>query len=219
MLTSIGTWPPLISITTNRIAAFLVYRKAKYAMDDYVVKPLWGESAIKYSNEFDRYPNLWTNLCYVPAGMLSGAATTIFLSKSNVYDKMKRLTTYPAPVELVKNAAQTSVLMSNNHHDLDANGKIKKVARVGSYGAARQIVKQRGVGALWTGFRLHFIRDVVGSGVYFGAYEIFKQSIGTYFHIRDPNGSWAPALAGGMAGLVGWTLVCSSNSGVRLHAL
>jgi hypothetical protein len=107
-------------------------------------------------------------------------------------------------VELVKNAAQTSVIMSGR----TGTAPGERVARVGSYRAAKQIIQQRGISALWTGFRLHFVRDVAGSGIYFGAYETFKQSLGTYFEIKDPNAStWIPGIAGGAAGLVGWTLV------------
>lgn len=83
----------------------------------------------------------------------------------------------------------------------------RKADRVGSYAAAKRIVQNRGFGALWTGFRLHLMRDTVGSGVYFGIYEGSKQAIGTYFQIEHVNASWAAAAAGGLAGLLSWTAV------------
>lgn len=76
----VGTWAPLVTVTANRIAGFLIYRQAKYGIDSHIIKPVTGESAIQYSNDNQKYPNLMTNLCFVPAGMISGAATTIFLS-------------------------------------------------------------------------------------------------------------------------------------------
>lgn len=91
------------------------------------------------------------------------------------------------------------------------SGDPKRSNRVGSYAAAKQIIQQRGVGALWTGFRLHLLRDTVGSGVYFGAYEGSKQAIGTYFRIENVNASWAAAAAGGLAGLLSWTAVSTNH--------
>lgn len=110
-------------------------------------------------------------------------------------------------MELIKNAAQTSVLMSS---DANARGPVtaKNVGRVSSYAAFREVLKNRGVAGLYTGFRLHLIRDIIGTGIYFGVYETTKQSLNSYYGAEKANSAGAVALAGGICGVFAWAIVC-----------
>jgi hypothetical protein len=60
---------------------------------------------------------------------------------------------------------------------------------------------------LWTGFRLHFVRDVVGSGIYFGVYETCKQSLNSYYGAEKANTPTAIAMAGAVCGIASWLVV------------
>lgn len=83
----------------------------------------------------------------------------------------------------------------------------KNVGRVSSVAAARQIMGERGVLGLFTGFRLHFYRDVLGTGLYFGIYETLKQSINSAYGSDKVNAPGAVAFAGAACGVLSWTMV------------
>lgn len=181
----------MLSITISRVAGFSVYQKAKYILDDAIERST-GKSPLKLANTPGTYPDLATVTCFTTAGAISGAALAVILS----------------PFELVKNATQTSVLMSRNDIDFrgPAIGSIepKGHGRVNSWLACKQIVQRRGFLGLWTGFQLHLLRDVAGTGIYFGVYEATKQAITTYSGVGKPNTATAVATAGMLCGVMSW---------------
>ena len=59
---------------------------------------------------------------------------------------------------------------------------------------------------LWTGFRLHLLRDVIGSGIYFGVYETTKQSLNSYYGAEKANSAGAIAVAGAICGIGAWVV-------------
>ncbi|KGQ01396.1 hypothetical protein PAAG_11859 [Paracoccidioides lutzii Pb01] len=60
-----------------------------------------------------------------------------------------------------------------------------------------------GYRGLYTGVRLHAIRDTIGTGLYFGIYETSKQLISTYLgEHTSPFG--APMVAGALSGVIPW---------------
>lgn len=87
----------------------------------------------------------------------------------------------------------------------------KNVGRVSSVAAARQIMGERGVLGLFTGFRLHFYRDVLGTGLYFGIYETLKQSINSAYGSDKVNAPGAVAFAGAACGVLSWTMVSAAS--------
>lgn len=109
-----------------------------------------------------------------------------------------------APFELVKNCTQTSVLMASKSNGSKAP---KNAGRVSSYDAVRQITAERGLLGLYTGFRLHFLRDTLGSGIYFGVYEAVKQSLNSAYGASQVNAPGSVAFAGGVCGIVAWGVV------------
>lgn len=81
--------------------------------------------------------------------------------------------------------------------------------------AVVEIVRAKGLTGLYQGFRLHFWRDTLGSGLYFGEYEALRQAFG-----RLPSGEqgdtpvWAPIhpsllpfACGSLAGVTPWALI------------
>jgi solute carrier family 25 (mitochondrial carnitine/acylcarnitine transporter), member 20/29 len=88
----------------------------------------------------------------------------------------------------------------------------KNAGRVSSQDAVRQIIRERGLRGLYTGFRLHFLRDTVGSGIYFGVYEAVKQSLNTAYGADKVNAPGAVAFAGAVCGIVAWGVVSKHQS-------
>lgn len=91
------------------------------------------------------------------------------------------------------------------------NSAAKNAGRVSSVGAARQIMAERGFLGLFTGFRLHFYRDVLGTGLYFGIYETLKQSINSAYGADEVNAPGAVMFAGAACGVLSWTMVSASS--------
>lgn len=190
-----GTTAPLLSLTITRVAGFSVYQKAKYSLDG-LIENATGVSPLQTVNTPGSYPNLQTVACFTTAGAISGAALTPFLT----------------PFELVKNATQTSVLMSSTSDpfsthpgpNIGAVAPTKVDSRVRPWQALRQIIASRGPLGLWTGWNLHLARDTVGSGIYFGVYEAVKQTITSYRGADQPNTMMAVATAGMFCGVMSW---------------
>lgn len=187
----IGTLSPLVSITTSRALGFSIYRKAKYTFDRWI-EAATGSSPLQHVNKPGTYPNSATLLCFTGAGMVSGGVTAIALT----------------PVELIKNATQSSVLMAtSNNPQAATNSNLKNYGRVSSWASMKRIIERRGVFGLWTGFKLHLIRDVIGSGIYFGVYETTKQSLNSYYGAEKANTPGAIAVAGAICGIGAWVVV------------
>ncbi|KIW72932.1 hypothetical protein PV04_01091 [Phialophora macrospora] len=188
-----GTFNPLISITMSRALGFSIYRKAKYTFDGWI-EAATGRSPLQHVNKPGTYPDIYTMTCFTGAGMVSGAVCAVTLT----------------PVELIKNATQTSVLMASAPADHTNStvitGGPKNSGRVSSWQSMRRIVARQGPLGLWTGFRLHVIRDTIGSGIYFGIYETTKQSLNSYYGAEKANSAGAIAVAGALCGIGAWVM-------------
>lgn len=89
------------------------------------------------------------------------------------------------------------------------------------------IVSKMGILGLWTGFRLHFVRDSLGTALYFAEYDVMRFWLGRR---NDASGKdnfgtaatstelpdWAkgrlspkmvPFLCGSLAGVTSWALI------------
>jgi hypothetical protein len=92
-----------------------------------------------------------------------------------------------------------------DHTRPSTNGSAAKNAgRVSSIESTKRIVARQGILGLWTGFRLHLIRDIAGSGIYFGVYETCKQSLNSYYGAEKANSAGAIAMAGAICGTMAW---------------
>jgi Mitochondrial carrier protein len=114
-----------------------------------------------------------------------------------------------APFELIKNATQTSVLMATETPRGPTISSIQSegAGRVSGWNACKQIVQRRGILGLYTGFQLHLLRDVIGSGIYFGVYESTKQTMTAYTGAEKPNTMTAIAISGWICGIFSWVVV------------
>lgn len=183
-----------------------------------MIDSTFGYSPLAIVNTPGTFPTLSTTFCFTTAGALSGAATTLFTCMPTPVTLMSLIKT--GPIEVAKNATQTSVLMSAKNGDLKASSvlsDIKKGAgRVSSLAATRQISQRHGFFGLYTGFRLHLARDVAGSAIYFGVYEATKQAMTSISNTDKANTPLAVATAGMLCGICSWGFVSSFHPGVRL---
>jgi len=97
------------------------------------------------------------------------------------------------------------------------SGPPKNAGRVNSFLAVKRVIERRGVRGLWTGFQLHLVRDVIGSGIYFGIYETTKQSLNSYYGAEKANSAGAVAIAGALCGIGAWVVVRMQPACSSLH--
>jgi len=78
-------------------------------------------------------------------------------------------------------------------------------------------MRQSGIRGLYTGFRLHLLRDTLGTALYFAEYDVFRHVLGRLpsglqgpqprwlpFHIPD---SLIPFTCGSFAGVSSWAII------------
>lgn len=100
------------------------------------------------------------------------------------------------PFELTKLNAQLSGKMAKEQG--------KKEITSGSWPLAKQLIKDRGIAGLYCGYRLHLIRDTIGTCIYFTTYETAKQIFGNA-QGASPTSPFAVMAGGGLCGIASWT--------------
>ncbi|CAO3607568.1 unnamed protein product [Cunninghamella blakesleeana] len=112
------------------------------------------------------------------------------------YNHGRRSTTTTHPSSS-SSSSQYSSTNTNSHFQ-------QRKVSTSSWASAKEIVTKKGALALYSGFGLHFLRDSVGTGVYFGTYETTK------FLLTKKDQSAGPLtqfLAGGICGILCWLVV------------
>ncbi|KAG8631346.1 hypothetical protein KVT40_000486 [Elsinoe batatas] len=173
-----GVLPPLVSVTAVRTASFSIYQMAKYKYAGYFER-VTGESPLAIANAPGRYPTASTMLCFGAAGATAGSIVTVLA----------------CPFELTKLHAQLASKMAREQGKKDVNS--------GSWPLARQLIKDRGFMGLYSGYRLHLIRDTMGTCIYFTTYETAKQIFGNA-RGNSPTSPFAVMAGGGLCGIVSW---------------
>ncbi|KAF4967515.1 hypothetical protein FSARC_4900 [Fusarium sarcochroum] len=196
-----GVTAPMASITLVRTVSFSIYQRAKYSYAGWV-KRNSGFDIIGHVNRHGTYPNLYSVACFGAAGATAGSVIT-FLA---------------CPFELTKLSAQVSVLLAER--GASSKGSHAVAASYQNKGTLRtmaNIIKHRGIFGLYTGFRLHLLRDTLGTAIYFMVYESGKQ-IGNTIAGDHPNSNKAAVVAaGGMCGLVSWALIYPIDSAKSIY--
>lgn len=189
-----GLMAPLMSSSVAKAIGVTVYTDVKpYAarLQHYTFKPLTVPAT---ASSQMKAVILAANNAPVSflAGASSGAACALFA----------------CPFEFTKLFQQLYVLMQDELH-LSPRRMPKTTWQV-----AKQIKRQEGVMGLYSGFRLHLIRDAAGTALYFSVYETAKILIdgvtgkdcvipGTSI----PTGPLSIAVAGALSGVLSWVLV------------
>lgn len=192
-----GVAPPLISVTLVRTISFSIYQRAKYTYDRTITE-MTGQSPLMHANAPGSYPSLLTVSCFGAAGATAGAV----------------ITTLSCPFELTKlneqlagKEARQRALPSNSAMSSSAQ---TSSLRAGSLATARRLVRDRGFAGLYSGYRLHLLRDTIGTCIYFMTYESTKQLMSNA-RGRSPTSPYAVVVAGGVCGIVSWACVCGES--------
>jgi len=187
-----GVLSPLASVTLVRTISFTVYQKSKYTFDRWIYNAT-GSSPLVIANTKGATPNLLTIACFGAAGATAGAAVTAIA----------------CPFELVKLSAQTQQLPFEEM--LKSGTKIDESVRrsyedKGTLRTAQNLIRHRGFMGLYSGFRLHMLRDSIGTAIYFVAYESVKQFLANA-RGNSPTTPTAVVIAGGLCGLISWACI------------
>ncbi|KAK6004422.1 hypothetical protein QM012_008284 [Aureobasidium pullulans] len=183
-----GVGAPMASVTIVRTISFSLYRRSKHVVDHYMTQ-MTGQSPLELANKTGQSPTLATITCFSSAGAIAGAA----------------ITCVSCPFELIKLNAQLAGKMQREANPSDRPQPISDL-RTGAFRTAQQLVRDRGFRGLYCGYRLHLVRDTVGTAIYFGTYETVKQLLSN----ARGNGSAEPAavaLAGATCGIVSWVMI------------
>lgn len=179
-----------------RTVSFSIYQKAKYTYDDWIFRAT-GKSPLVIANAKGATPTFSTIACFGAAGATAGAV----------------ITAIACPFELTKLSAQIAVLNAEKAAKAKGvNPIIQSYQQQGTIQTARALIRHRGFPGLYCGFYYHLLRDTIGTGVYFMAYESCKQLLGNA-RGNSPTSPQAVVVAGGICGLVSWA--CVSPSGLR----
>lgn len=192
-----GVGPPMISVTVVRTISFSLYQRAKYSIDRSITQ-LTGKSPLAVANAPNSYPDLYTLACFGGAGATAGAV----------------ITTISCPFELTKLNEQLAGKMVREAVKArevamkDGAVGAPPVADVkfGSWSTARRLINERGIAGLYSGYRLHLLRDTIGTGIYFMTYESAKQLLANA-RGREPTSPYAVVIAGGLCGIVSWMCI------------
>ncbi|EFI28366.1 hypothetical protein CC1G_13900 [Coprinopsis cinerea okayama7 len=113
-----------------------------------------------------------------------------------------------APFELVKVRRQLE-------YSIAATKGITLKKAPGTLEAVRDIYRINGIGALYMGFRLHFIRDTMGTALYFLEYDAMRHLLGrNRLGEQGETPPWLPIhsslvpfVCGSLAGVTSWALI------------
>lgn len=109
-------------------------------------------------------------------------------------------------------SAQISTVMaSRNHSSMDDAVLRSSYEQKGTFKTAQNIIANRGPLGMYSGFRLHLMRDTLGTIIYFSTYECTKQMFVKLQGSHSPNSPLSVALAGGFCGLMSWACVGHSR--------
>jgi len=100
-------------------------------------------------------------------------------------------------------------------YTIAASKGITLVKPPSTVGAVKEIFKSNGIRGLYTGFRLHFLRDTLGTALYFLEYDGMRHLLGRQRNgEQGPTPSWLPIhpslvpfVCGSLSGVTSWALI------------
>ncbi|OLY82778.1 Mitochondrial ornithine transporter 1 [Smittium mucronatum] len=93
--------------------------------------------------------------------------------------------------------------ISKSEIDCGLKGNVRKSSNINS---AIHIFECRGASGLFSGLRIHLVRDFLGTGIYFSTYEASKELFRKLSNSSN-TGPVAHSLAGGFCGILSWLII------------
>lgn len=184
-----GIWAPLISTSISKSLSVMLFTTTK----PYCYNILYPN---QLSNSQAEAHPLIRNLpvCFI-SGTLAGGGVSIFACPfefTKIYAQIVKLVQKKSLSDLPKH-------LQTNH---------QVITKVSTAQTIRQIIKHEGLIGLYSGYKYHFIRDSLSSGIYYSIYESVKWTMNSLIN-ADPNKSSQISIlfAGGFSGILSWTLI------------
>lgn len=187
-----GIWAPLLSTSFSKSLSVLIFTDVKPS----VYKVLYGDGPTS-GTSLSSHPLLLNAPVCMVSGFIAGGGVSVFACPfefTKVYSQILVL----VHNKLMKDLPRQLQTNHQSHH-----GKSPSTAAI-----FRQIVRHEGIKGLYSGYKYHFLRDSISSGVYYSIYESLKwtmNSILDKYQVGSPQISIL--LAGGFLGILGWTVV------------
>ncbi|AEO61651.1 hypothetical protein MYCTH_2312027 [Thermothelomyces thermophilus ATCC 42464] len=197
-----GVTAPMASITLVRTVSFSIYQRSKHAYCDWVKRNL-GVDVMAHVSSPGSLPSFWSVATFGAAGATAGSCITVIA----------------CPFELTKLSAQVSVLLADkkNYPKPGSHAIAASYQNKGTLKTLGNIIKHRGFGGLYTGFRLHLMRDTLGTATYFMTYESSKQLLTTFGGDGTHSNPLVVVVAGGLCGIVSWALIYPVDSAKSIY--
>ncbi|KAK7206390.1 mitochondrial carrier domain-containing protein [Myxozyma melibiosi] len=196
-----GVGAPMISVSIVRTLSFSIYAQCKATYTTiansvmgagYVVDPA---GPIPLTEDQLAHPgkNL---LRAIPTYFMSGFTAGGFIAM------------FSCPFEFTKLSTQIEMLMARaSYANLPDSEFTKTYVPKGTLESAKDIVRRRGITGLYSGFRYHFVRDALGTSLYFSVYESSKQLSRMYSPTQADPGPLVIAISGGLCGIFSWAVL------------
>lgn len=154
-VTDIGVLAPLASVTLVRTISFSIYQKAKYKYSSVIGQATGQDEPLVVVNRPGSVPTLSTVACFGAAGATAGGIITVVACER--WRNFKEILAYlwSGPFELTKLSAQISVLMARTNLSSMDDPVRRSYAQKGTFATAKNIVLNRGLSGLYSGFHLH----------------------------------------------------------------
>lgn len=141
-----------------------MYQRSKYTYAAWI-KQNFGIDPLVHVNTPGNYPNLATISCFSAAGATAGSVITLVACRFRTRSRSYFTDSLKGPFELTKLSAQLSVVMAaRSNSSITDPVKSKKVAasyqNKGTFQTARNIVRNRGIAGLYSGFSLHLRESI-----------------------------------------------------------
>lgn len=163
---------PLIANSISRSLTILLFLK---------IKPIFNDSA--QCLEKTKSVMLENQINF-----LSGAASAGIISF------------FSCPFDSLKIQSQISKLAQND----SSNGLSSQIQdskqKLSIIKTLKKIVKYKGFGSLYSGFKYHFLRDTLSGGIYYSTYELTKRLLSSF---EDISLKTSIFVSGGIAGVLG----------------
>lgn len=184
-----GIWAPLISTSFSKSLSVSIFTQAK-PMVYQLLYPSSSDTSRTVAHPFIR--NI--PVCFF-SGCLAGGGVSL----------------YACPFEFTKIYAQIEKVIQNKSlkdapmHLQAANSNFKSSSTME---IVKRVIHHEGPKGLYSGFKYHFMRDALSSGIYYSVYESLKWAMNTLINKDASQSSQISILlAGGLAGVLCWTCI------------
>lgn len=176
-----GIWAPLVSTSFSKSISVLLFTQSKPVC-----------YSLLFSEEDTTHPFVQNiPVCFL-SGVIAGSGVSVFACPfefTKIYAQIYKLVQTSSVAEIPIRPGKATVSLSTGQ-------------------TIRQIVRHEGVRGLYSGFKYHFLRDSLSSGIYFSVYETLKWATNIAL---NPHGNQTShlsiLLAGGASGMLCWALI------------